>query len=235
MPRQGQTLEACPARVASGVQRLRSRAQPAARRLEKQRARNLDGGVIMMNRANDDCASNEGTSAIVVGIDFDVTSERALDEALELTMYRPEVQLHVVHADESVALDAHQVIAHFRLSAAAEAVVQIAVDVDADLIVVGTHARHGVERLVLGSAAAKILDHARCPVLVVRRKDHERAGDVPHIEPPCAECVAVRKRSGGAIWWCEGHHTHTPIHPHHYSYVSRRPSAPPAPWGASFG
>jgi nucleotide-binding universal stress UspA family protein len=38
-----------------------------------------------------------------------------------------------------------------------------------DLIVIGTHGRGGVQRLVLGSVAEKILRLASCPVLTVRR------------------------------------------------------------------
>jgi nucleotide-binding universal stress UspA family protein len=37
-----------------------------------------------------------------------------------------------------------------------------------DLIVIGTHGRGGLERLLLGSVAEKVLRHARCPVLTVR-------------------------------------------------------------------
>lgn len=37
----------------------------------------------------------------------------------------------------------------------------------ADLIVMGTHGRRGVQRLVLGSVAERVLRHARCPVLLV--------------------------------------------------------------------
>ena len=36
-----------------------------------------------------------------------------------------------------------------------------------DLIVLGTHARSGVERLLLGSTAEAILRHAPCPVVIV--------------------------------------------------------------------
>ncbi|MEX2547787.1 MAG: universal stress protein [Chloroflexota bacterium] len=38
----------------------------------------------------------------------------------------------------------------------------------ADLIVMGTHGRTGLARLVLGSVARNVLQHARCSVLVVR-------------------------------------------------------------------
>jgi len=39
----------------------------------------------------------------------------------------------------------------------------------ADLIVVGSHGRTGLEKLVLGSVASHIVTHAPCSVLVVRR------------------------------------------------------------------
>ena len=39
---------------------------------------------------------------------------------------------------------------------------------DADLIVIGTHGRTGLPRLVLGSVARNVLQHATCSVLVVR-------------------------------------------------------------------
>jgi len=38
----------------------------------------------------------------------------------------------------------------------------------ADLIVIGSHGRGGVERLLLGSVAESVVRHASCPVLVVR-------------------------------------------------------------------
>lgn len=39
---------------------------------------------------------------------------------------------------------------------------------DCDLIVVGTHGRTGLGRLLSGSVAEKVLRHARCPVLTVK-------------------------------------------------------------------
>jgi nucleotide-binding universal stress UspA family protein len=37
-----------------------------------------------------------------------------------------------------------------------------------DLIVMGTHGRRGLDRLVMGSVAEKVLRHASCPVMCVR-------------------------------------------------------------------
>jgi nucleotide-binding universal stress UspA family protein len=46
-------------------------------------------------------------------------------------------------------------------------IVETAASLVADLIVIGTHGRSGVERLVLGSVAERVLAKARCPVMTV--------------------------------------------------------------------
>ncbi|MGA8183108.1 MAG: universal stress protein [Terriglobia bacterium] len=43
----------------------------------------------------------------------------------------------------------------------------------ADLIVMGTHGRHGFDHLTMGSVTEKILRKAHCPVLVVRKPAHD--------------------------------------------------------------
>ncbi|MGB0218446.1 universal stress protein [Sinimarinibacterium flocculans] len=50
---------------------------------------------------------------------------------------------------------------------AAPAVLRCARKQNADLLVIGTHARRGLERVLLGSEAAAIVRDAACPVLVV--------------------------------------------------------------------
>jgi nucleotide-binding universal stress UspA family protein len=46
---------------------------------------------------------------------------------------------------------------------------QIANECEADLVVMGTHGRHGIGRLLLGSVAEAVLRRAGVPVLLVRR------------------------------------------------------------------
>lgn len=50
----------------------------------------------------------------------------------------------------------------------AETIVRTAADRGADLIVVGTHGRSGVTRMLMGSIAERVVRHAECPVLVAR-------------------------------------------------------------------
>lgn len=49
-------------------------------------------------------------------------------------------------------------------------IVRVAEENDIDLIVVGSHGRHGLA-LLLGSTANGVLHHAKCDVLAVRLKD----------------------------------------------------------------
>ena len=53
---------------------------------------------------------------------------------------------------------------------AAEEIVLIAKKEGADLIVIATHGSTGLERLVFGSVAEKVVRLAECPVLTVRKK-----------------------------------------------------------------
>jgi nucleotide-binding universal stress UspA family protein len=53
----------------------------------------------------------------------------------------------------------------------ASEIVKAARDWPADLIVIGSHGREGVKRLVLGSVAEAVLRQATCPVLVVRTEE----------------------------------------------------------------
>ncbi|WP_247003836.1 universal stress protein [Halosolutus gelatinilyticus] len=64
----------------------------------------------------------------------------------------------------SVTTDIVQGIPH-------EAIVQYAATHDADLVVMGTHGRDGLERYVLGSVAERVVNRATIPVLTVRAAD----------------------------------------------------------------
>ena len=50
----------------------------------------------------------------------------------------------------------------------AQAIIDLAQEISADVIVMSTHGRSGLGRWVYGSVATKVLQHAKCPVLIVR-------------------------------------------------------------------
>jgi len=98
-----------------------------------------------------------------------------------------------------------RVIAHLRVDVPAQELAQLAADLEADLVVVGTHGRRGLSRVLLGSVAEAVVRLAPCPVLVVRKK---RLVTVATIEPPCPECVKVREATHGDRYWCNQHSQH---------------------------
>ena len=52
----------------------------------------------------------------------------------------------------------------------ADAIVRVAAERGVDLIVMGTHGRTGLQHVLLGSVAEKVVRLASCPVMTVRRK-----------------------------------------------------------------
>lgn len=62
---------------------------------------------------------------------------------------------------------------HIREGAPATEIVDYASSADCDLIAMGTHGRGGINRLLLGSVAERVVRNASAPVLTVR------VGDVP--------------------------------------------------------
>jgi nucleotide-binding universal stress UspA family protein len=58
-------------------------------------------------------------------------------------------------------------------SSPAMAIVDYAHDHDIDIIVMGTHGRGALAHLVMGSVAERVVRLAPCPVLTLRRPEHE--------------------------------------------------------------
>jgi universal stress protein A len=62
----------------------------------------------------------------------------------------------------------------------ADEILRVAKEIAADLIVIGTHGRTGLSRLLMGSTAEKIVRQASCPVLTIKTPLHDRA-TVPEV------------------------------------------------------
>ena len=52
-------------------------------------------------------------------------------------------------------------------------ITEYAAENDVELIVMPSHGYHGLRRIMLGSVAERVLRHAECPVLVLRRSDKD--------------------------------------------------------------
>lgn len=114
---------------------------------------------------------------------------------------------------------------HVRSEVPALEIAQLAADLEAELVVVGTHGRRGVTRFLLGSVAEGVVRAAPCATLVVRPNERPV---VPEIEPPCPACVAKRKETNGVEFWCSEHRTrHGQRHTYHYESRPVAASSPP--------
>lgn len=135
-----------------------------------------------------------------------------MDDANELLRTHVARRVHELRQCREVAFE--RAVTHIRVGPPAQEIAQLALDLDADLVVVGTHGRRGVRRLLLGSVAEAVLRMTHCPVYVVRPK-HESLhllGERTPLLPPCARCLQVRRETLGERLWCEEH-------------AARRPSA----------
>jgi nucleotide-binding universal stress UspA family protein len=78
----------------------------------------------------------------------------------------------IAGCDECSGLTVDEVIAH---GDAATEIVRVAQERGVDLIVIASHGRTGLGRILFGSTAESIVRHAPCPVLVVKRRQRDEA------------------------------------------------------------
>lgn len=89
--------------------------------------------------------------------------------------------LQVASRDDEIVAEALRRAAHIpegtthlvRVGHPADVIVHVARDWPANLIVIGSHGRSGLGRVLLGSVAESVVRRAPCPVLVVRKDDQQ--------------------------------------------------------------
>ncbi len=100
-----------------------------------------------------------GTDLLASGVDVEESAPAELENTL--AMWREEAERLVgrpVRATLMTGEPGAELLRHAR-------------EREADLLVVGTHGRRGLRRLVLGSIAARIVREAPCAVVVGRRRE----------------------------------------------------------------
>ncbi len=98
-----------------------------------------------------------------VGADFAYGQAQYLDAA---TVEANEALTGATQMFEAVGITVHASV--IEAHAIYRGILETASSVGADLVVLGSHGRRGLEKLVLGSVAAQVLAHAHLPILVVR-------------------------------------------------------------------
>jgi nucleotide-binding universal stress UspA family protein len=76
----------------------------------------------------------------------------------------------IAQREECTGLEIEELIVH---GEAAAEIVRVAKDRNVDLIVISSHGRTGLGRILFGSTAEAIVRHASCPVLVVKPSQAE--------------------------------------------------------------
>jgi nucleotide-binding universal stress UspA family protein len=182
-------------------------------------------------------------TVIIAAIDATGASDAAVGTAAALAQGIIGAELHLVHVvaplpeaaiptiAPSAALDeartfidriagaaaerfGGRVAAHLTVGEPAREILQLAASLEADVIVVGTHAKNALERMLVGSVSLNVVKKARCPVVVARPKEYLHE-DVPEIAPPCSKCLETQRASNGERLWCEQHqgrHVHGRLH-----------------------
>ncbi|MBX3183477.1 MAG: universal stress protein [Polyangiaceae bacterium] len=160
-----------------------------------------------------------------------MVSVEVRDDTLTLTLEEASARLkqHVqqrlsAYEERLGPLQLGRLVTHVRVGSPAQEIAQLATDLRAEQVVVGTHGRRGFSRLLLGSVAEGVVRLAPCSVMVVRPPN---GAPEPKLEPPCSECAALRERSGGESLWCPEHRQrYGRIHT--YNYTARTWSEPPS-------
>jgi nucleotide-binding universal stress UspA family protein len=116
----------------------------------------------------------------------DVMAEDAAREAVRIRVGKIVDDYQARRGPVGVDRIAVYVLAGLSSAECGHLITAVAADVDADVIVVGTHGRRGLDRVLLGSVAQRVLHDATTSVLVVRPPDFVGGKKVPAIEPPLA-------------------------------------------------
>jgi nucleotide-binding universal stress UspA family protein len=91
------------------------------------------------------------------------------------------------HLLQGHALSLDKVACYVSTGAPASAILGLAEEIDADLIVLGTHGRGALAHMILGSVTGEVMRRATCGVFVIRPRDFLRGEKLPEIEPPLSD------------------------------------------------
>src|SRR3954468_16714814 len=76
----------------------------------------------------------------------------------------------LARAEAEVEDEGVEVVTHARAGEPAHVLLEVAVEKDADLIVIGARGLMALERFLLGSVSSKLAHHAECSLMIVRER-----------------------------------------------------------------
>ncbi len=129
-------------------------------------------------------------------IDFEYSQE-----VQELATKRIESSLQEAKYGGAISM-----LVHVRIGEAGPEILTLAEEVGANLILVGSHGRTGVKRMLLGSVSEQIVRAAKCPVLVARDREY--------VDTKRSKIIDAVAGEGGPEY----------VPPHRFSYKSSAPT-----------
>ncbi|MFC7131378.1 universal stress protein [Haloferax chudinovii] len=124
-----------------------------------------------LGRAIDLAATTDATLYALYVVDERALHATQLDAGGLVRAYEAEGERIVSEAVEAAEADGVEVVTAVEHGSPHRVIPRYAAEVDADLIVMGTHGRRGIERYLLGSVTERVLRLADVPVLSVRSED----------------------------------------------------------------
>ena len=100
--------------------------------------------------------------------DYAVTQFRCGPE--ECSLAEQEARANLTAIEKEVLSRGIKAKACFRVGHAFEEIVSVANDPEVDLVLIGSHGCSAVKHLFLGSTVTRVVERARCPVLVVKER-----------------------------------------------------------------
>jgi nucleotide-binding universal stress UspA family protein len=200
-----------------------------------------------------DTTANHPSFVIVLGFNLADTasSSFAFEQAARIASRIPGSQVHnvyampantedalVAEADGLLRLYINEKVAsmdvygpaygvHVRRGDPAGEIAQVAHDLAADMVIVGTHHAPLMKTLILGSTAIRVMAHASCPVVIAGPRPKPEAAHTIFIDAPCPECVAKREATHNKVYWCDRHSERHLGRRHTYAYASELPFEAP--------
>lgn len=102
-----------------------------------------------------------------VGVDFYQVAPAITDHFMEAEASAKSRLQEIAQTFENEGITAQPKVFHGNPS---EGIIHVADEVSADLIVMGSHGRTGVKKLVLGSVAQSVLTQSPIPVMVIKHQ-----------------------------------------------------------------
>jgi nucleotide-binding universal stress UspA family protein len=81
-----------------------------------------------------------------------------------------EARANLIAVEKEVLSRGIKAKACFRVGHPFEEIVSVANDPEVDLVLIGSHGCSAIKQLLLGSTVARVVERARCPVMVVKER-----------------------------------------------------------------